>query len=225
MTANDLGVFLGRIREGGFLADDGLRNLQVKFGDSIDQDDKGTSSLEELEHAPGLFVSHDIEWDLELEDPVGIAEMIAALANDERRIYRASAMLGTAIDAILKPITRTNSPENERDFCPYSLSVDIRPIRIGSLACDEPVMFVGWIDISLSGPGYLFPWTPRHVVRRLEATDSTQRMMELCRSMWPLPPRELEDRIVEMRWEIGERWPYDELNKPWDWYWAVDESG
>lgn len=225
ITASDLGRFIARIHDEGLLVDDGLRVLQLKLGDSIDQDEKRATCLEELEHAPGLFVTKDIEWDLELRAPTTIADMIAGLANDNRRIYRAVALLGSPIDAVLNPITRTNSPENDVSFCPDTLGIDIGPINIGGLAADHPPLFVGWIGVSLSGSGYLFPWTSRDVLKRLEGKEPIQQLMEVCRSTWPVPPRELENRFIDMRRDIGDHWPYDELSKPWDWYWGFDESG
>ncbi len=223
MTASELGQFIAQIRDAGLLANDGFKYLQVRFGRSIDQDERGTSDLEE-ETAPGLYIMKDIEWDLELSGPSDIAEIIAALANDKRRIYRATASLGTPMDAVLQPITRTNSPENTIDFCPYSLDIEIGPVMIGSLGC-EALAFAGWIGVSLSGSGYLFPWTFRDVVKRLEGAPEIQRMTDVCRSFWPVSPGPPEDRIVDMRTQIGELWPYEDLDKPWDWYWGLQESG
>ncbi len=59
-----------------------------------------------------------------------IQDIIEMLAGINRRSYRAHASLGGAIDAVLKPITRTNSPENDRDYCPDSLSFNIGQIEI-----------------------------------------------------------------------------------------------
>ena len=125
------------------------------------------------------------------------------MANDNRRIYRASVSLGTPIDAVLQPITRTNSPENNIDFCPYDLDIDIGPVVISSLSCYTPA-FVGWIGVMLSGSGYLFPWTFRDAVKRLEGTPEIQRLTELCRSFWPVPAGQPEEHIVDMRKQIGE---------------------
>ena len=164
----------------------------------------------------------EIEWDLDLSHPGGIQEMIDALATDGRRIYRAHVSLGTPIDAVLQPVTRINSPENELDFCPDSLSVDTGPIE--RHGCDFRA-FVGWIGLSLSGYGYLFPWTCRDVFQRLENTPEIRHIAEVCRSFWPVAPKLVEDRIVEVRKELGELWPYENLDKRWDWYWGIEESG
>jgi hypothetical protein len=88
MTAGDLGRFVAQIRDAGLLADRGLQYLKTRVGDSIDQDDQGTTSYEEAEGAPGAGCVKEIEWDLELARPSGVAEIIAALAGDNRRIVR-----------------------------------------------------------------------------------------------------------------------------------------
>lgn len=223
MAVSDLGRFIAQIHGLGLLTDDGLQYLAVRIGDSIDQDEKNTACYE-AGAAPGIYLVKDIEWDLELSRPNGAAEIIAALVNDDRRIYRAFVSLGTPIDAALEPITRRNSPENEIDFCPDSLGIEIGPVVIGSLGCDAPA-FVGWIGVSLSGSGYLFPWTFRDVLKRLEDAPEIQRITELCRSFWPVPAGLPEDRILEMRMQMSELWPYEDFHKTWDWYWGVQESG
>lgn len=171
-----------------------------------------------------MFVSHDIEWDVDLSDPSGLQDIIERLTGDNRRIYRAHASLGGTIDAVLHPITRTNSPENDRDFCPDSVSLNIGPIEIYDLACEAPAL-VGWVGVSLSGYGYLFPWTFRDVFNRLEATPDIQRIKNVCRSFWPVPPEPPDTRIVELRPQLGELWPYKTFDRQWDWYWGLQESG
>lgn len=221
ITADDLARFISQLRDTGILTDDGFQMLHVKFGDSIDQDEQGTSWEEEI--SPCMFISHDIEWDVDLY-PSGLQDIIERLTGDDRRIHRALASLGGVIDAVLQPITRTNSPENERDFCPDSLWLEFGPVETYHLAGEAPAV-VGWIGVSLSGDGLLFPWTFRDVVDRLEATPEIQCMMNSCRSFWPVPPEPPEPRIVALRSQIGELWPYKTIDKPGDWYWGLKESG
>jgi hypothetical protein len=63
------------------------------------------------------------------------------------------------------------------------------------------------------------------VLQRIENVPKIREIAELCRSFWPMRPMPVEDRIVEMRKELGELWPYENLDKQWDWYWGVQESG
>jgi hypothetical protein len=84
---------------------------------------------------------------------------------------------------------------------------------------------MGWIAISVSGPGYLYPWTFRDVLNRLEGTPEIHRIMEMCRSFWPAPSLPPEPDIVELRRQVAELWPYDDFARSWDWYWGLHESG
>jgi hypothetical protein len=221
MTGDDLGRFIAELRAADVLTGGGFQYLHIKFGDAIDQDENDASWSEEI--APRISVMREIEWDLEINKPAGLAEMIAAVTSDSRRIYRGMVSLGTATNAVLEPITRTGSPENKIDFNPYDLSVEIGPVEIHTLESDKAL--VGWIGVSFHGYGYLYPWTLRDVVDRIDRSPEIQRMMQVCRSFWPVPERALDPRIVELRKEVKPLWPYDRYDKPWDWYWGVRETG
>jgi hypothetical protein len=125
MTADDLARFVTAIRDTGTLTASGLLCLKLKFGDSIDQDDKGTTWEEET--APYMAIIHDVDWDVELGDPSDLQEIVDRLTGDERRVYRAYVGLGAATDGVLKPITRTNSPENSCDFYPCDVAIGVGP--------------------------------------------------------------------------------------------------
>ncbi len=88
----------------------------------------------------------------------GLDEIIAALTDDQRCIYRALIVLGDLKDEISQSITRTNSPENNIDFLPGSVGIQIEPIKTSELG-SEVSNFAGWLGVSISGPGYLYPWT------------------------------------------------------------------
>ena len=222
LTANDLAQFVARLRDTTLLVDGGLRSLKIKFGDAVDQDDKSTTWNEPL-GGGRLFVAREIEWDQHLSDPT-IAEMVECLTGDGRRIYRAWISIGALSDEVLQPITRLNSPENDRDFCPDGLSLEVGPIEIYSLGT-ELIAHVGWIGLSISGSGYLFPWTIQEVVERAATAPAIQRLTDVCRASWPVTPERPEPRIAEARKQLGELWPYADLHKTWDWYWGVCETG
>jgi len=222
ITANDLARFIKEIHDAGVLTDRGLYWLYVRFGESIDQDESPASSAEDADSQ--MSIMSQIEWDLDLSCADGISEIIDSLSGDNRRVYRARIALGAPVVTVLKPITRTDSPENECDFCPDSISIEVGPIEIYKLGCDFRA-FVGWIGISLSGYGYLFPWTFRDVLDRIERSPEIQRIAGLCRSFWPVPLRPIEDRIITVRKELGQLWPYENFARDWDWYWGVQESG
>lgn len=222
VTADDLARFTSRLWDTETLTVTGPWYLSVKFGKAIDQDDRGTMWFEE--DRSGIEIPHEIEWDVELQNPPDVAGIIGALSGDDRRIYRAHLMLGQPTDGLLHPITREGSPENNVGFFPDTLGVEIGPIEIYNLSSDQPV-HCGWIGVSVSGDGYLFPWTFRDVVGRLEASPEVQRICEVCRSEWPVAPERPKRRIRSLRRQLGDLWPYDDENRPWDWYWGVAESG
>lgn len=221
ITADDLSRLVGRIVESGMLTDSGLRALKLKFGESIDQDDDGLLWTEET--VPGVSELCEVEWDVHLERTT-LRQMLDSLASDDRRVYRAFLGLGAPTGGVLRPITRENSPENEIDYCPYSLSLEIGPIESYDLQSEAP-LHVGWIGLTLSGYGYLYPWTLADVVRRLEAAPEIQRLAEICRSFWPVPADPPPADIVGLRREFRRLWPYGDFEKPWDWYWGLQESG
>jgi hypothetical protein len=149
--------------------------------------------------------------------------MVDRLATDDPTIYRASISLGMPTDAVLEPITRKDSPENDHNYEPDMLSIEIGPIEIFDLKSEAPAL-CGWIGLSLSGYGYLFPWTFRDVVERLEATAEIGKLTQLCRSHWPVPTEKPDRAILKARRQLGTVWPY-EADKPWDWYRGMQESG
>jgi hypothetical protein len=221
LTAHDLGQFVAAVDATGSLTSTGLHILNVAFGDAIDGDDFGTTWVEETE--PGVGVMHDIEWDLERFDCQTAADMVDLLANDTRRIYRAQLMLGTPTDAILKTITRQNSPENEHDFTPDTMAIEIG--RVETYAMDVDPWHVGWISLGFSGYGYLYPWTFRDTVARIESACEFRQLMDVCRATWPVVASPPAPNEIEARRSLGKLWPYDQLDKPWDWYWGLRESG
>jgi hypothetical protein len=222
VTGKELMRFVDEVHRSGVLAEEGLSTLQVKFGRSIDQDQHGTLWQEEI--APRMFVTHQIEWDISLKAPADMRAALDALAKDSRRIYRAYLAFKKVRNEVLSPVTRTNSPENSRDYCPSGLSFEVGPVKIYDLRSDAPTL-AGWMHASLSGYGYLYPWTFREVLQRLESTPEIQRIASVCRSCWPVPPEVPKPQIVAVRKQLGEVWPYENFDKPWDWYWGIQESG
>lgn len=221
VTAANLARFIAAIHETGVFTDRGFQSLGVKFGRAIDQDELGTTWEEEI--APRLVTVREIEWDIHLDRCDTVRQVIDPLESDGRTIYRASVSLGMPTDAVLDPITRKNSPENDCNYEPDSLSIEVGPIEIFDLKSEAPAL-CGWIGLSLTGYGYLFPWTFRDVVERLDANAEVGKLTALCRSHWPVPSTKPEAAIVKARRQLGTVWPYD-TGKPWDWYWGVQESG
>jgi hypothetical protein len=207
--------------ETGLLSAAGFYSCQVKFGEAIDRDDNEATVRDQSVREMAVF--HDIEWDIDLK-PRGMQEIIDRLTEDLRSIYRANVSLGRPIEQVLQPLARIGSPENEIDYRPDSLSIEIGPIQCYNLESEQPLN-VGWIAIGITGYGYLYPWTLKDAVKRLENSPEIRRLMETCRSFWPVRPELPEPHIIEARKQFADLWPYDDFAKPWDWYWGIAESG
>ena len=126
-------------------------------------------------------------------------------------------------DQITGAIQRINSPENKHDLTLGDWTCEIGPIQSFDLRSDEPLQ-VGWISVSLSGYGYLYPWSFADLVERVEADPGMRRVAELCRKSWPVPVELPDDGIRELRQKVGGLWPYP-ADLPWDWYWGIAETG
>ncbi len=223
VTASDVARFLMSVRDLELLAGGGLLTLQVKFGSDIDVDDHPTS-WEEPTATPSDFTVRDIEWDFDLSSPANLQEMIYRLVDDERRIYRRFASMGALDENVVLPISRIESPENEIDFTPDTLGLQIGPVIVGTLSSDM-IAQVGWIALSISGCGYLWPWSGHEVVAALDGSSAIRRLANRCREHWPVPPAAASPDVVEQRREMGELWPYGGFDQPHDWHWGVHESG
>lgn len=217
----DLSNFLRRIHDTKLLDEGGGTTLKIKFGKSIDYNKKRTWHLKRL--TSGLFSYQEIEWDLELSDAT-LLEMIERIASDQRTIYRAFVILGNPIQDVLRPLTRQNSPENEIDFLPFDLSLELGPIECGDLASAEP-QHVGWIGLGLSGSGYLFPWTFPDVLQRLQASPEIQIITEVCRSFWPVIEPATKSLFTRIRESVVGKTTTNATVVPSDWAWGLNETG
>ena len=222
VTGDDLARFAAAVKATGLLEDKYLLPSQVKFGKAIDQDDREDSW--EVEIAPGLFSFEEIEWDVELAPKAGIAEVISRLERESRGVYRASICFGLPSPEVREPIARRGSPENEVDLGPDSLSLRIGPVGLSDLQSGDGV-HAGWISLNFSGPGYMYPWTLRDWVARAEGSPAIGRLTALCRETWPVEPAKPSRGAVKARRALKSLWPYDDLAKPGDWYWGVQETG
>ncbi|MBM4031371.1 MAG: hypothetical protein FJ291_06240 [Planctomycetes bacterium] len=221
IVGRDLAAFVRAFQTLGAARPEGMFDLEVKFGKSIDQDDKPTTY--EVTVDKSVSEVHAIEWDVK-ETLSSANEVVDALGRLHGRVYRAGVPLGTVSEPVRQALNRVNSQENEIDLALDTWTLGIGPVSVGSLSADQ-VAVVGWIDVSLSGYGYLYPWTLCGLIERAEALPQVQRLMALCRDTWPVKPAVPPRRIQRARKAIGELWPYPRFDTPWDWYWSVSESG
>lgn len=82
---------------------------------------------------------------------------------------------------------------------------------------------VGWIYFSISGQGYLFPWTYEETLAKLRAHPVLQQVRDICREMWPATTQPPRPGIISDRPKMGKLWS-EPQDAPYDWYWAINET-
>jgi hypothetical protein len=187
---------------------------QFACGERIDQDDSPLDVTEPTE-VEGIYISREREWDVN-EDAHPRDELPKLLDSLDQNMYRAYCSLGSSVRSIREQLGRIDSPENDEDFVPDSWSFMIGPITSG----EDGEFMIAWMALSLSGNGYLYPWTMRDVLQRIERIPAMQRVMSLCRETWPVEPEKPAKRIIEARKAMGKYWPYERADLPWDWFWG-----
>jgi len=218
-----LAAFVGQLQQIGILKNEMLLPMHLKFGESIDQDDRPTSWEEPITEDGLITTDVEIEWDVE-KKVKSLEDIIQELGHHTPHIYRASISLGVASRDVIESLQRLNSPQNKHDLSLHDCWLNIGPQEIYDLNSEESAL-VGWMSLSLCGPGYLYPWTFPELVSRAEACQKIVAAAKLCRSTWPVEPSVPPVTIQEARMKLGELWPYADFNLPWDWYWGIAESG
>jgi hypothetical protein len=229
LKGGDLAEFVTMFASLGLTKEEGIIGYGIKFGRSIDQDEKPISS--EGPSVNGISVISRIRYDAE-GDFKSLAELAEALKEIDGTIYRASVSLGLVTDSIFESLRRLPSEANDLPLTLDSWSLEIGPTLSYSMGSDD-VFLVSLIAINLSGHGYLYPWTFRELIDRAEAIEPIAGLMEGCRRLWPIveskrtwpidrsqPGR----RVVKTRERMGKLWPYSRTDLPWDWFWGLGEG-
>lgn len=221
VTLTSLGALVHELISAEVLANDEPPLCQVKFGPRVDADEETTDVVEW--DASGIIATHHpYPWDHSTTYP-SLAALAKALSSDERTVYRAFLMLGSAHPDIVAALTREPSPENERGLCLHAVSFEVGPVWVNVLD-GEPPAFVGWMGLSFSGQGYYYPWEPREVRERAEAHGLLRRAAEACRATWPVEPVQPTADLIAIRRQRAALWLYDDFARPLDWMWFVDET-
>lgn len=222
LTTEDLADFLIEIEQSGMVEADEEFSLDLKYGESIDVDEKPTRWFEPTE-VPFIYTCGEIDWDAELTS-YSLVDLANQLRAESRTLSRASGALGQLNDAACQSITREPCEQNEHGFYPEHFGIEIGRVEIHSLGMDEPV-HVGWISIEVSGNGYLFPWEPKDIVARAEQSAPLTQLAAICRKRWPTEGALPDRQTIKMRKHLKEAWPYADVRKPLDWCWGTFESG
>ena len=237
LTTAKLAGFIREFAALGLAAPSGLIGFQVKFGRSVDQDERPSAWAVPVPGMGGCISTwREIEYDAEDVAVPDLARLAGVLDRlPAKPIYRATLFLGSIAEPIRQALGRDPSPDNEIPLSLDDWTMAAGPVESHDLATDDPFR-VGWLEIALSGRGYPHPWTFRDLIARAEAAPGVPALMNLCRRSWPIePPRvpllhlsgssKPPRRIIELRKSMGELWPYDDLDEPWDWCWGLRESG
>jgi len=225
VTGCDLAKFVEAFRDLCVSANVASISVQLKFGEAIDRDEHPTWTEEKIEgktHAT-LSVLHEIGWDVD-SSCESLSRMRDTLIRHPKPIYRAFLSLGAATNDIIEHLSRRNSPENPHDLSLDAWGLELGPYEVCDLGADNSYL-VGWMDLGISGYGYLYPWTFRDLIQRAEELPQLIRLRELCRTTWPVAPQLPDSRKKRLRKQMGSLWPYDDLTKPSDWFWGLNESG
>jgi hypothetical protein len=230
ITATDLAGFVASFAALG-VADDrkGARfGFEVRFGTSIDQDDKPTDWHEPVLETPsggGIYATRTIAYDAQNAELRSLSDLGGALsALGRRKIYRANLSLGPVVRPVYEGLRREATAENEVSLSLDSWSLEVGPILSYDLATEEPY-HVGWVAVQVGGYGYLYPWTFYDLITRAEAISPLQALTDLCRRTWPVAPGPPPRKVVKVRKAMGDLWPYPRADQPWEWSWGLQETG
>ncbi len=188
---------------------------QVKFGNAIDLDPKPTHTIEPIHDYMGEVV--EIDWDVDEFRLESFEQVMAVLSNSPGQIYRCSVGLGPLAKPIIDRFLR---PEGDEPLHIDGLSFSCGPITSYDIRMQEEYV-IGWIGLTFSGGGSLYPWKPRDLIERAEASPELREIRELCRQTWPIEKSLPDLRVRHLREQMGELWPYERTDEPMDWLWGV----
>jgi len=224
VTTRELAAVIQKIYATGAFTSHMLSGIRVKFGRSIDKDARGT--IEEIPTGtPGVYSVRSIEFDIN-HDGKSCPAMIAELNQSDSLIYRAEVQFGSVKKPISSLFTRTGSPENSVELCLWDFALHFGPVYAGMLGEDKS-RHVGWMGLSLSGNGYLFPWKRAEVLKRAEHSAELQQLAQICSDAWPIDPHtrrkitNVGNLLARTRKALGKQ----DVNTLTAWQWDVHESG
>ncbi len=234
VTPQSLAAFTGDLADLQIIQDPYPMGSKLKFGRSIDQDDKSTTVREEVNAA--ICTLRDIDWDAQVStsSPSELVEWMSGPFHrgrvfrrriDNPIIYRAVVDLGGLRDDVLWEFSRDNDEANDvGGLFLDGLFVSIEPVVVGDPQSDGPPFMVGWMSVSVGGSGYLWPWTYEELLGKIRSSASLKRVEQLCRSHWPVPPIEVTQEHIENRKLMGHLWGGDDYEAPPDWRWVISET-
>lgn len=160
----------------------------------------------------------------EPEDPLKVDKDLLEEYKDVYLAFGEFRFSKCVVDEIFEALTRPPSSENEVPLGLCWLDLELGPIDTFKLSSSRSWV-VGWISVSLSGNGYLYPWKLKELVQRAEGSAKLQGLLQVCRRTWPVKAERPGLLTLLRRARMKDLWPYDTLSRRWDWYWGLAESG
>lgn len=208
--------------------------FHVKFGRSIDKDEKSTTIYEPIAGIPSISTVRSIPWDIE-HSHIPQSDAIALLKKHDRSLYRASVSLGMLRKDLFEALQTPRPDDGQMNLGLWDCHVILEPVELSTLDGDDTFL-VGWMSVSISGNGYCFPWTPRDLTSRAASLNTLRPMTEVCRQFFPVDPAGTPNvmtklspalrrrKVRAMRKRMGDLWPFEDLDREWDWFWGVSET-
>ena len=222
ITSNQLADFIDRFLSLGVTSDQHrYHSLRVIFGRSIDQDRKPIEWYVPDKRMPLILRSESQE--LDIEERGNPLDFRGILATHRRPIYRGGAWLGCIREGATKEID-DRIGDGYMPARLYDWSLSIEPLSIESPVSGK-VITIGWIALSLGGQGYLTNnLNFNDLVTLVRELPECQRVEELVRAFWPVPPRSPSRKIRKIRREMGRYWTGVSEDEPADWFWIFNGS-
>jgi len=236
----DLARFTERIIALDILQYNSMR-VRLQFGQSIDQDFKLTYLEEEI--SPGIY-EEVINYDWHVDrDRLPFSDALALLENPPTsrtvpytkkylldlfgpkeeietfgpNIYRANLSFGTLKEEVYQSISHQLSG-NYLYLSELSFQIEI----VELLNDEDCYLFaVGWMNFSVHGNGYMFPWTYEETLAKLREHPVLNQIRAICQEMWPASTTPPDPELLAARAEMGKRWA-EPIEAPLDWYWTIN---
>ena len=196
-----------------------LLAVDIKYGESIDQDDETTNLMEWNETGTtGRFVQYP--WDHEGRN-LPWTELWPGRDAEVRHLYRASIGLGRLPKPVGTELMAMRDEKTSHEFvAPDSLSFQIDPVLPATLNTTELFAY-GYIGLSFSGNGF-FSWQPlSRYWEQARVSPTLRAVLQLCRETFPVPRLQLG----QLSADLGELFLNREEYRQGDWIVSVSETG
>lgn len=198
-------------------------SLKVKFGKKIDLNRRSlTEEVPTSMPRISRLRTQALDISLSPRDNRREGDTVDALRKQSRSIYRAFINLGSFSRAMTEKFNY-QTDENPQGVFLDGLSFEVGPVNFGTLN-DDRIDHVGWMSLSVSGPGYCYPVQPHEVMRDVRTDERIEEVVDIVRELWPVPPRRPSRQIIKHRNEMGDRFGGVSPDEPLDWFWMISDS-